>query len=136
LEGLLVRHAAPLQGLVEIRHRGPEPRGCVLSVDRVREAVQERGHLLREHLEHLFHFARFHSVFLLTHSVHLLCPTSQEAGPGIWARRALVTMSRPLPPPPGTSGFPTPAWRRRSPHAASPRAAPSRSGGRRSRASP
>src|SRR5205823_11379837 len=66
LEGLLVRHAAPLQGLVEIRHRGPEPRGCVLSVDRVREAVQERGHLLREHLEHLFHFARFHSVFLLT----------------------------------------------------------------------
>src|SRR3972149_6537345 len=94
LEGLLVRHAAPLQGLVEVRHSGPELRGRVLAVDRVREAVQERWDLLREDLEHLLHFPRLHSVLFLTHSVHLPCPTPHEAGPGTWARRALVTTSR------------------------------------------
>src|SRR5213593_4730813 len=81
-EGLLVRHTALLQGLVEVRHRGPELRGRVLAVDRVREAVQERGDFLRKGLEELLHFVCVHhSVFFLAHFVHLPCPTLTKLVP-------------------------------------------------------
>src|SRR3989454_8561096 len=136
-EGLLVRHPALLQGLVEVRHCGPELRGRVLTVDRVREAVQQRGDLLRESLEELFHFVCIHhSVFFLTHLVHRPGLSPHEVGPGTCRRRALVTTCRPLPRPPGTSAFGSLAWPRRFPAAPGPRVAPARSVGKRSRVSP
>src|SRR5437899_11011429 len=129
-EGLLVRHAALLERLVDVRHCGPELRGRVLTVDRVREAVQQRGDLLRESLEELFHFVCIHhSVFFLTHFVHRPGLSPHEAGPGTCRRRALVTTCRPLPRPPGTSAFGSLAWPRRLPAAPRTRGPPARSAG-------
>src|SRR3990172_7955475 len=61
----LVRHPAVLQGLVEARHRLPVLHGLLLPVQHVREAVQERGDLLRDHSEDFLHFVRVRPVFLL-----------------------------------------------------------------------
>src|SRR2546427_7109285 len=82
-EGLLVRHPALFQGLVEVRDRGAELRGRVFAVDRVREAVQQRGDLLRESLEEFLHFiCVHHSVFFLTHFLHRPCLRSSRG----WSR--------------------------------------------------
>src|SRR5881628_269804 len=116
---------------------GPELRGRVLTVDRIREAVQQRGDLLRESLEELFHFVCIHhSVFFLTHLVHRPGLSPHEVGPGTCRRRALVTTCRPLPRPHGTSAFGSLAWPRRFPAAPGHRVAPARSVGKRSRVSP
>src|SRR5207249_3561362 len=74
LEGLLIGHAALLQRAVEARDRGPELRGCVLAVDRIREAVQERGQLLREDREDLFHLLWVHAPLFPCHFLHLFVP--------------------------------------------------------------
>src|SRR2546428_9068572 len=100
LERLLVRHPALLQGRVEVRDRLPELRGCVLSVDRIREAVQEPGHLLRTNGEDLLHILRLHLASLFPafrHSFTWWFLVPEQAGPCIWGNRALVTTSRRCP---------------------------------------
>src|SRR2546421_707203 len=94
---LLSRHPALLQGRVEVRDRLPELRRCVLSVDRIREAVQERGHLLRKNGEDLLHVLRLHLVSLFPvfrHSFTWCFLVPEQAGPCIWGNRALVTTCR------------------------------------------
>src|SRR5881409_208220 len=86
LERLLVRHPALLQGRIEVRDRLPEFRGCVFPVDRIRQAVQEGGHLLLKDGEDLLYVLRLHLVSLF--------PVPEQAGPCIWGNRALVTTSR------------------------------------------